>query len=157
MSLEIARERAEIRVGRRFAALPRPSKVQQHCAEPRYAAAREIAGDVGPKFSKSFRGRRIFRSRSRENAPKSVSTEDLQPCDDPQRFISTVRSLGMLRRVRLRAMSDRNFRKFYAAAEFFVRNRARTRRNPCRPMTCSLATSLRGPSALCGASACCGA
>ena len=103
------------------------------------------------------RGRIIFRSRSRENAPKSVSAEDLQPCHDPQRSISTVRSVGMLRRVRLRAMSGRNFQNVYAAAEIFVRNRARTRRNPCLPKICSLATTLRGPSALRGASVCCGA
>ena len=74
--------------------------------------------DRNLKFRKVFAagGRRIRRSKSRENAPKSVSAEDLQPCHDPQRFISTVRSLGMLRRGRLRAMSDRNFRKVFAAA-----------------------------------------
>ena len=86
-----------------------------------------FGADFGPKVSKIFRGRNIFRSKSRENAPKSVSADDMQPCHDPQRSISTVHSVDMLRRVRLRPISDRNFRNFFAAAKFFSRNRAEIR------------------------------
>ena len=58
----------------------------------------------GPKFSKIFRGRKILRSKSRENAPEFMTADDMQPCHVPKRSISTVRSVGMLRRVRLRAI-----------------------------------------------------
>ena len=56
---------------------------------------------------------------------------------DPRRSATSVQSVGMLRRVRLRAVlsgnySDRNFRNFSAAAKIFVRNGVRSRRNPCR-------------------------
>ena len=54
-------------------------------------------------------------------------------------------------------ISDRKFRHFFAAAKFSVRNRVRSRRSPQHLAMCSLATSLRRPQALCGASACCGA
>ena len=55
-------------------------------------------------------------------------------------------------------ISDRNFRKFFAAAaKFRVRNRARSRRNPRCPTTPSLVASQRGPQTLCRASARCGA
>ena len=79
----IARERAEIRAARRRASLPRSLKIHEHCAERRHAAAREIAADFGPKFSKILRGRKFLRSKSRENAPKSVPPDDAQPCHDP--------------------------------------------------------------------------
>ena len=114
-SFEIARERAEIRVCRRFAALPRPSEVHQHCAERRHAAPRDIACDFRPKFSKIFGGRKIFRSKSHEIAPKSMPPGDAQLAYDPQRSLTTVPSVGMLRRVRLHAIFDRNFRKISAA------------------------------------------
>ena len=45
-----------------------------------------------------------MRSKSRENAPKSVPPDDVQPCHDPKSSPSTVPSVGMLRRVRLRAI-----------------------------------------------------
>ena len=58
----------------------------------------------------------------------------------------------------LRRISDRKFCNFFRGREifelFFVRNRGRSRRNPCRSAVNSLATSRRGPQALCGASAC---
>ena len=54
-------------------------------------------------------------------------------------------------------ISDRNFRKIFAAAKFCVRNRARSRRNPRCPTTPSLAARHEGPQTLCRASACCGA
>ena len=82
-AFEIARERAEIRAARRRASLPRSLKIHEHCAERRHAAAREIAADFGPKFSKKFRGRKFLRSQSRENTPISVPPDDVHPCHDP--------------------------------------------------------------------------
>ena len=66
--------------------------------------------------------------------------------------------VGMLRRVRLRAILDRNFRKCFAAAKICVRNSVRSRRKPCRRVVRSLLGTLGGPKHLCRrASACCGA
>ena len=68
----------------------------------------------------------------------------------PQQLCSM--SARMIRINSLR-ISDRNFRKLFAAAKFFVRNRARSPRNACRIMTRSLAATLTGPQQLCSASA----
>ena len=105
----------------------------------------------------NFRGREILRSKSREIAPKSMSLRAARHAHDPQRSPTSVPSVGMLQRVRLRAISDRKFRKFCAAVKLCVRNRARSRRNPCRLVVHSLLTSLTGPQHMCRASACCSA
>ena len=65
---------------------------------------REIACDFGPKFSKFWRGREIFHPKSREIAPKSMPPGDAQLANDPQRSPTSVPSVGMLWRVRLRAV-----------------------------------------------------
>ena len=79
-----------------------------------------FAADFGWKFSKRFRDRKILRSKSREIVRKSVLPDDVQPRHDPQRSPKTVPSVGMLRRVRLRAIFDRKFRKIFAAAKFLT-------------------------------------
>ena len=66
----------------------------------------------------NFRGRKILRSKSREIAPKSMPPCGAKLAHDPQRSPTTVPSVRMLRHVRLRAISDRNFRKIFAAAKF---------------------------------------
>ena len=63
-----------------------------------------FAVDFGPKIFKIFRGRKIFRPKSREIAPKSLPIGGAQPCHEPQRSPSTVPSVGMLRHVRLHAI-----------------------------------------------------
>ena len=63
-----------------------------------------FGADFGPKFSKIFRGRKIFHSKSREIAPKSAVPHVLQPGNDPQGSPNTVPSVGMLRRVRFGAI-----------------------------------------------------
>ena len=61
-----------------------------------------------------------------ENAPKSVPPDDVQPCHDPKKSPSTVSSVGMLPRVRLQRISDRNFRNFFAArARKILRSKSR--------------------------------
>ena len=100
--------------------------------------------------------RYVLPCKNDEIAPKSLPIGGAQPCHEPQRSPSTVRSVGMLWRGGFRRDSDRNFSKFFAAAKFFVRNRARSRRNPCRFVVRSLNLSRRGLQALCRASACCG-
>ena len=88
-----------------------------NCPEPRHAAQREIACDVGPKISKFLRGREIFHPKSREIAPKSMLPGCTQLAYDPQRSPTTVRSIGMLCRVRLHAIPSRfrteTFDKFH--------------------------------------------
>ena len=66
--------------------------------------ARAISFDSRPKFSKIFRARKILRSKSREIAPKSMLFRGAQHAHDPQRSPTTVPSVGMLWRVRLRAV-----------------------------------------------------
>ena len=143
------------------AACLRPSEVPNSCAERRHAAAREITCDSerisDRNFRKTFRGRKILHSKSREIAPKSMPPVGAELAHDPQRSPTTVPSVGMLRRVRLRAILS-GFR--IEIFEFFSRPRnfeVGTRRNPCRLVTRSLLTTLRGPQQLCRASACCGA
>ena len=113
------------------------------------------------KISKIFRGRTIFRSKSREIAPKFVPLGGAQLAHDPQRSPTTVPSVSMLRRVRFfcdsKRISDRKFRNFFAAAKFRVRNCARLRRKSRCPTTPSLAARQEGPQTLCRASARCGA
>ena len=72
-----------------------------------------FAADFGPKISKKFRGRKILRPESREIAPKSALPDDAKPCREAGRSSNTVPSVAMLRRVRLRAISDRNFQFFF--------------------------------------------
>ena len=75
---------------------------------------------------------------------------------DRMRSLTTVPSISMLRRVRLRAISDRKFRNFFAAAKFCVENRVRSRRNSCRFVVHSSLTVFRGHEHLCRASTYCG-
>ena len=63
----------------------------------------------------------------------------------------------MLWRVRFGPDFGPKFSKIFAAAKFFIRNCARSRRNPCRLVVRSFLTTLRGPQHLFRASACCGA
>ena len=114
----IARDRAEIRAARRRAALPRSLEVPEHCAERRHAAAREIACDFRPKFSKFFRGRKILRSKSREIAPKSISPRRAQLAHDPKRSPASVPCVVKVRRARLRTILSKFFDEIF---EFFPR------------------------------------
>ena len=120
-----------------------------------------FSADFRPKFSKFFGGRKNFRSKSREIAPKSMPAGDAQLPQDHLRSPTSKPSVSMLRRVRLRAVLSgfptEIFRNFSAAAKFFVRNGVRSHRNPCQLMVRSLLTTLGGPQHLCRASACCGA
>ena len=77
--------------------------------------------DFSKKINLNFRGGENFRSEAREIAPKSMPLACAKLADDPERSLPTVASVGMVLNVRLRAISDRNFRKlFFAAAKIFV-------------------------------------
>ena len=52
----------------------------------------------------NFRSRKISRPESREIAPKSALPDDAKPCHEASRSPNTVPSVGMLRRVRFRAI-----------------------------------------------------
>ena len=90
------------------AACSRPSEVPNNCAERRHAAACEIACGsqriFERKFQKIFAAATIFRSKSREIAPKIMPLGYAQLAHDPRRSRTSVPSVGMLRRVRLRAI-----------------------------------------------------
>ena len=62
-ALEITRDRAVIRVAAWCLACSGPSEVRNIYADCRHAAAREIACDSRPKFSKILRGRENLRSK----------------------------------------------------------------------------------------------
>ena len=76
--------------------------------------------DFQPKFSKFLRGRKISRSKSRMITPKSMPLRSAPHAQDPNKSQTTVLSVGMLRRVRLHAISDRNFRNFFAPPQNFA-------------------------------------
>ena len=82
-------------------------------------------------------------------------------CADSPRTAEVPKHCAERRHAVARRISPRcgpKFFKFFRGRKmFFVRDRARSRRNPCRLVMQSLATSRRSPHALCGASACCGA
>ena len=153
-AFEITGDRAEIHAAAWCTACARPSEVPNICAERRHAAAREIPRDFPTEiFENYFRGRKIFRSKSHEIAPKCMPLGGAQLAYDRKRSPTTVPSVGTPRRVRFCAILDRKFRPFFAVAKFFVRNRVRSHRNPrCLTMP-SLAASHRGPQTWCRASA----
>ena len=72
----------------------------------------------------AFRGRKILRLNSREIAPKSMPPVGAELAHDPRRSPTAVPSVGMLRRVRLRAILSgfptEIFEKKFAAAKFSV-------------------------------------
>ena len=65
-----------------------------------------FGADFGPKFSKKFCGRKILRSKSREIAPKSMPPGGAQLHHDLKMSLTSVQSVSMLCRVRLRAISS---------------------------------------------------
>ena len=73
-----------------------------------------------PRGFVNFRGRKILRSKSRAIAPKFMPPGGAQLAQDLQRSLSSVVSVGMLRRVRLRVISSgfrtENF-EFFSATE----------------------------------------
>ena len=156
ISFEIARDRIEIPADWWCATSPRPADVPKHCAERRHTAARRNSSRFGPKILEIFRGQNFFHPKSCGIAPKSLPIGCAQPRHDPQRSPSTVPCVGTMRHVRFRAILSgfptEIFEKFSRPRNF----RARSRRNACCPTTRSLATTCRGPQALCHASARCG-
>ena len=89
------------------------------------ASARRGACD-SVRFSieifENFCGCKIFRSKSREIAPKSAPLDDAQPPGEPQRSPNMVPSVGTPRRVRFRAMCSafriENFENFSRPQNF---------------------------------------
>ena len=159
-SSEIARDRSEIPADWWCAALPRAAEVPKHCAERQHKVARRISPRSGPKFFKFFRSRsrKIFfvrnRARSRRNPCRLVIQSLATSCRGPQALCGASAYSGA---ADFAAIWTEIFQNFRGRKMFFVRDRARSRRNPCRLVMQSLATSRRSPHALCGASACCGA
>ena len=106
-----------------------PKSVPHHGAKPAYDPLRSpttmpsvgvlIASDsqrnsnrISPKFSKKCRGRKVLRSKSCEITPKSVPPGGAQLADDPQRFPTTVPSVGVLIASDSQRNSDRISPKF---------------------------------------------
>ena len=102
---------------------------------------REVWCDSGRISDRNFRGRQIFRSKSREMAPKCVPPGGAQLRHDPDRSSTSVASVSMLCRVTCGPDFGPKFSKIFAAAKFFVRNRARSHRNPCRLVVRSFLTT----------------
>ena len=148
-AFEIARDRAEIRAARAERLTDRPRSV--NC--PQTDAAREIGCDsrrISNRNFRKFSAATTFGARNRAEircAPRAAawlrSLEVLRHCAEC--WHAAAREI----RCDCRRISNRNFRKIFAAANFCIRNRARSRRNPCRSVTHSLATSRRGPQAWC--------
>ena len=124
----LAQDCAEIRSFLRAAAWPRASEVPRHCAERRHAAAREIRCDSrrssDRNFQKNFAAAKFFdrnRARSRQISLLTV----LQRLTDRPRFVNLPQHHAA-REIRCdsRRISDRNFRKFSAAAKF-LRSKSR--------------------------------
>ena len=86
-------------------------------------------------------------------APRAAAWQ--QPSGVPKHCAERRHAAARAIRCDFSSISDRNFRKIFAAAKFCDRNRARSRRNSLCPTCCSLATTLTGPRRLCRASACC--
>ena len=74
-----------------------------------------FGADFGPKFSKkiNFRDRKILRSKSREIAPKSLPPGGAQLAHFPYRSPTSVASVSMLCRVRLRAIRSEFGTEFF--------------------------------------------
>ena len=149
-------DRAIIHAAWWCAASSRPSKVPNICCERQHAAAREISCDSGRISDHNFRGRKNLRSKSHGNAPKFMPPGGAQLLDDPQRSPTSVPSVSMLRQVRFRAIRGGFRTENFAAAKFCVRNRMRSRRNPCRLVVRSFLTILKVSQHQLRASACCG-
>ena len=151
---EIARDRAEIDAEWWCAASPRAAEVPMHNAERRHAVASEIACDWRSISDRNFQifSRPHFRPKSREIVPKSMPIAGAQPRHESKRSLCTVLSVGMLWHGGFRRdfFGSKFFKIF--RGRFFVRNRARSCRNPCRLLVRGLATSHRGPKTQCCAS-----
>ena len=85
-AFEILQDCAIIHLAWWCSARLRSAKVPSNCAERQHAAAREIARDselISDKNFEILRGREIFRSKSREIAPKSAACGGLKPRREP--------------------------------------------------------------------------
>ena len=119
----LLRNRAKVAANKRRAVAPQTLELFTQCPERQYGVMLIFTTNFEPKFSTNFRNRKLLRSKSLEIAPKSMSPVGAQLAHDSERSPTTVPSVGMLRHVRLHAgLFDRNFRKFFAAAKFCVRN-----------------------------------
>ena len=83
--------------------------------------------------------------------------DDARPCRESNTSTTTLPSVGMPRRVGLNAKSaqfgPKIFRKYFATAKVSVRDRLRSRQNPCRPTMPGLAASQTRPQRHCKVSA----
>ena len=110
-----------------------------------------------PKFSRPQNFAFDNRARSRRNACRLVVRSLLTTFRGPQHLLRASACCGACDFVRFGADFGPKFSKIFAAAKFFVRNRARSRRNPYRLVLHSFLTTPRGPQHLLRGSACCNA
>ena len=102
---------------------------QALCGASAYSGAADFAAiwtEIFQIFSQPV-PQNFFRPKSREIAPKSLPIGDTEPCHEPQRSPSTVRSVSIQWRGGFRRDLDRNFSNFFAAAKCFSSEIARDR------------------------------
>ena len=160
-AFEVACDRSEIHAAWWCAACSGPAEVPEHCGERRHAAPCAIARDFEriwtENFEIFFRGRKLLRSQSPRDRAKIRAVAALRPDEVLSNCAESRHAAECAIACDSPRISDRNFRKIFAAAKFCVQNHARSRRNPCRRVVHSLPKTLRGPQHLCRASACCSA
>ena len=148
-AFEIARDRDEIHAARWCAACSRPSEVPNNCAERHHASSGEIARGSHKISDRNFR---FFfaaakfcarnHARSRRNSCRSVTRSLAATLRGPQRLCRASAREKRRDCTRFTADFGPKFSNFFTAANFCGRNRARSRRNPCRLVTRSLAATL---------------
>ena len=164
----IARDRAEIHAAWWCTASSKPLQVPDIYCERQHAVPREISSDSERIWDRIFRkfsrpqnfSFEIARDRAKIHAAcwcAASPRPSVWASEVPKNFAERRHAAAREIACDSQRISDRNFRKIFAAAKFCVRNRARSRRNPHCPTTPSLASSQTCPQTLCRASARCGA
>ena len=152
-SSEIVRDRAEISpAGRRptSAALPQVlTRSAEHWHDAACGFCRIFHRVSDRKFSNFFRCRKNFHPQSCEIAQESARPDNGGPPQHSGRSLQGRRSTGTTRRAGFVAFfiafRTEIFHFFFGAAKFFIRNRARSRRNQPKRTTPDLRGTPPGP------------
>ena len=124
---------------------------------PREISCDNFGTDFGPKFFAAVKVCVRNRVRSRRDTCRLVVRSFLTTLRGPKDLFRAKACCAACDFVRFGADFGPKFSKISAVAKLCVRNRVRSRQNPCRLVVRSFLTSLRGPEHLLRASACCAA